>query len=70
MPEYTHDFELEINDETIAYEVTVCPHMHIKPTNGAELTLKQSETVLQLLEVIKRLCDNSDSVTKIEFKEK
>ena len=70
MPSYTHDFKLEINGEDVAYEVTTCPHMHIKPTNGAELTFKQSETILQLLEVIQRLCGCSDSVTSIEFTEK
>jgi len=70
MPEYTHDFELEINGEEIGYEVTVCPHMHINQTSSAALTLKQSETILQLLEVIKRLCDCTDAVTKIEFTEK
>ena len=70
MPTYTHDFQLTIDDVEVSYEVATCPHMHIKPTNGAELTLKQSETILQLLEVIKRLDNCSDSVSKIEFTEK
>ncbi len=70
MATYTHEFVLVIDDVTHSYDVTICPHLHIKTSADTELTHKQHDLVLQILELIMRLDNCSDSVSRIRFIEK